>query len=583
MKILIQVLPPAVHPLYIGWLSLGRTKHTNEERKQRKHKKTTALLLALLLMLGTMSAFAEGPDGILEAYQQPREDIRNIIILIPDGMSPGGITLARWYKSYNDNTDSFDPTVTLALDEMASGVLRTYWQTADVLGAITDSAPAGTAFATGHKTNDKHIGVAGDEEKYPLATILEGARGIGKATGIIATSNVQHATPAAFSSHYFDRSRYDILAEQQAHQGIDVLFGAGSAYLSAEDRKDKEDLVEVLKAKGYQYITTAAEMNQLALTPVWGMFAAGAMAYEMDREQLANSEPSLWSMTKKAIELLNQNEKGFFLMVEGSKVDWAAHANDPVGVVSDVLAFDAAVEVALDFAKADGSTLVMAVTDHNNGGVTLGDRETDGSYSKDPVSRFIAPLLKAKLTGEGLEAVLNEERSNIVDALDTYFGITDLTEEEIEEIRVAGKGSMNYAVGPIISRRANLGWTTGGHTGEDVTFYSYAPGNARIWGTLDNTDVAKIAAGVWGINLDKLTKQLFVNANAAFAEKGATVTVDKADEFNPVLKVEKDGKTFLIPESRDTVLLDGETVQLDSVIVQTNDTFYVPQAVIDLL
>lgn len=95
--------------------------------------------------------------------------------------------------------------------------------------------------------------------------------------------------------------------------------------------------------------------------------------------------------------------------------------------------------------------------------------------------------------------------------------------------------------------------------------------------------MAKIAAGVWGINLDKLIKQLFVNANAAFAEKGATVTVDKADEFNPVLKVEKDGKTLLIPESRDTVLLDGETVQLDSVIVQTNDTFYVPQAVIDLL
>lgn len=132
-------------------------------------------------------------------------------------------------------------------------------------------------------------------------------------------------------------------------------------------------------------------------------------------------------------------------------------------------------------------------------------------------------------------------------------------------------------------RRANLGWTTGGHTGEDVTFYSYAPGNARIWGTLDNTDVAKIASGVWGINLDELTKQLFVNANAAFAEKGATVTVDKADEFNPVLKVEKDGKTLLIPESRDTVVLDGKTVQLGSVTVQTNDTFYVPQEVIDLL
>jgi len=546
-------------------------------------KKITALLLALLLMLGTMSAFAQSPANILENYKQAREDIRNIIILIPDGMSPGGITLARWYKSYNENTDSFDPTVTLALDEMASGVIRTYWQTSSVLGAITDSAPAGTAFATGHKTNDKHIAVNGDEEKYPLATILEGARGIGKATGLISTSNVQHATPAAFSSHYFDRSRYDILSEQQAHQGIDVLFGAGSAYLAAEDRKDKEDMIEIVKAKGYQYITTAAEMNSLAIGPVWGMFAKGAMAYEMDREQIANSEPSLAQMTEKAIELLNQNEKGFFLMVEGSNVDWAAHANDPVGVVSDVLAFDAAVEVALDFAKADGSTLVLAVTDHNNGGVTLGDRETDGSYSKDPVSRFIGPLLKAKLTGEGIEHKLNAERTNIAEVMETWFGVTDLSDEEIEEIKAAGAGSMNYAVGPIISRRANLGWTTGGHTGEDVTFYSYAPGNARIWGTLDNTDVAKIASDVWGIDLDALTRQLFVNANAAFAEKGATVTVDKADENNPVLKVEKDGKTLLIPESRDHVLLDGVRIEFDSVTVQTNDTFYVPQTVIDLL
>ncbi len=546
-------------------------------------KKTLALFLALLMTLSLGLALMEAPGSALDDYLAPREDIRNIIILIPDGMSPGGITLARWYKSYRADTDSYDTSVTLALDEMASGVIRTYWQTASVLGAITDSAPAGTAFATGHKTNDKHIAVNGDEEKYPLATILEGARGIGKATGLIATSNVQHATPAAFSSHYFDRSRYDILAEQQAHQGIDVLFGAGSAYLGKDNRKDKEDMVEILTARGYQYITTAAELAALSAGPVWGMFAPGAMAYEMDRAETAQDEPSLADMTAKAIELLNRNEKGFFLMVEGSKVDWAAHANDPVGVVSDVLSFDAAVKVALDFAKQDGSTLVMAVTDHNNGGVTLGDRETDSSYSKDPVSRFIAPLLKAKLTGEGIEYKLNEERSNIKEVMEAWLGVTDLTEEEVEEIKAAGKGSMNYAVGPIISRRANLGWTTGGHTGEDVTFYSYAPGNARIWGTLDNTDVARISAAVWGIDLDELTSQLYINANAAFADKGAAVTVDKADEFNPVLKVEKDGKTLLIPESRDSVLLDGVEVKLDSVIVQTNDTFYVPQAVIDLL
>ncbi|HPY94892.1 MAG TPA: alkaline phosphatase [Clostridia bacterium] len=130
-------------------------------------KKTLALFLALLMTLSLGLALMEAPGSALDEYLKPREDIRNIIILIPDGMSPGGITLARWYKSYQADTDSYDPSVTLALDEMASGVIRTYWQTASVLGAITDSAPAGTAFATGHKTNDKHIAVNGDEEIPP--------------------------------------------------------------------------------------------------------------------------------------------------------------------------------------------------------------------------------------------------------------------------------------------------------------------------------------------------------------------------------------------------------------------------------
>ena len=111
-------------------------------------KKTLALFLALLMTLSLGLALMEAPGSALDDYLKPREDIRNIIILSPDGMSPGGITLARWYKSYQADTDSYDPSVTLALDEMASGVIRTYWQTASVLGAITDSAPAGTALVT---------------------------------------------------------------------------------------------------------------------------------------------------------------------------------------------------------------------------------------------------------------------------------------------------------------------------------------------------------------------------------------------------------------------------------------------------
>lgn len=270
-------------------------------------------------------------------------------------------------------------------------------------------------------------------------------------------------------------------------------------------------------------------------------------------------------------------------MVEGSKVDWAAHANDPMGIISDVLSFDDAVAVALEFAKENQNTMVIAVTDHGNGGLTIGDRATTDSYSKDPLSRFIEPLAKATLTGEGIEKMLNEDRSNVKEVVAQYFGIEDLTDEEVTAIKEAQPGSMNYVVGPMISTRANIGWTSGGHTGEDVTLFTYLPGNDRLFGTIENTDVANTAAAIWGVDLTDITKRLYVNGNEQFAQKGATVTVDKADPENPVLKVEKGTDTLIIPESKNFVTLNGEQITFESIIVQTNDVFYVPQSIIELV
>ena len=155
-------------------------------------------------------------------------------------------------------------------------------------------------------------------------------------------------------------------------------------------------------------------------------------------------------MTQKAIDILSKDPDGFFLMVEGSKVDWAAHANDPIALISDIDAFDRAVEAALEFAKKDDQTMIIGLTDHGNGGVTIGNHATTSSYSKDPVEKFIAPLKKAKLTGEGLESKLNADRSNIKEVMSGYFGIDDLTPEEEAEIKGAKAGNVNYAVGPMI-------------------------------------------------------------------------------------------------------------------------------------
>ena len=555
-------------------------------------KRTAAKFLTVFIVIVLILSQATGAVALNAKDAKLRNDeIKNIIVMIPDGMSCDGVALSRWYRAYDAKTGKVDTSVMLAMDELASGMVRTFWQDAEGgVGAITDSAPAATAYACGIKTFDKFIGVTPDS--VPVATILEGANLIGKATGLVATSNIQHATPAGYSAHINDRSRYDVIGEQQAYNGLDVVLSCGSMYLAS--RADNENILGEIKKMGYNYVTTREEMSQVSEGAIWGMFARDAMAYEMDRQQGITSlrnddtseQPSLAEMTDKAIELLSQNENGFFLMVEGSKIDWAAHANDPIGLISDILAFDDAVKVALDYAKANQDTMLLIMSDHGNGGITIGDSSTDSSYSRDLVPKFLAPLMSATLTGEGIASVIDEDATNIAEVMKTYYGIDDLTAEEIAEIKERfenDKGGMNYTVGPMISKRAHLGWTTTGHTGEEVTLYTYLPGDGRITGTLDNTDIALICAGVWGIDLEQVTKQIFVEAIPAFKAKGAEIDVFTEVPSNGILTVTKGSVTLTIMENKNFVLLNGSKLIINSVIVNQSGNFYVPQSVINMI
>ena len=549
------------------------------------------LFLLILVLCVSYTLFAKGASEkttqgtayTRETAMQPNSRVRNIIVMIPDGMSSDNITLARWYKAYDAAANTVDPSVTLTLDELSSGLVRTWWTNGKIIGAITDSAPAGTAFATGIKTNDKFIGVT--PESKPAATILEAARLIGKSTGIVATSNVQHATPAAFTSHYNDRNRYDIIAEQQAYNCIDVILGGGSLYMAPPYRQDSENMIDEMKAMGYQYISTRDELNAVKGGKVLGLFAPDALAYEMDRGENKPSEPSLSEMTAKAIEILSHNAKGFFLMVEGSKVDWSAHANDPIGVISDVLEFDAAVKVALDFAKEKQNTMVIIMSDHGNGGISIGSALTDNSYSSDPVVKFIAPLKKAQLTGEGIFEKFDKNFANASEVMSQYFGIDDLTKEETDAIKATGTEAwkMSYVAGPIISKRACLGWTTTGHTGEETILFTYLPGNSRIVGTLENTDIPKICAGVWGIDLPALTKGLYIEAGPAFVKKGAIMEIDTSVRSNGTMTVTLGSTTLLIRENKNYVTKNGQNVPVRGVIVNQGGNFYVSQEVLDLI
>lgn len=506
---------------------------------------------------------------------------KNVIILVGDGMGASHTTLARWYKG--------GP---LALDEMVSGAVRTY--SAESL--ITDSAPAATAFATGYKSNDKFIGIAaasvtvpgaasfnaGDPYR-PLATVLEGAKLLGKATGLVATSNLQHATPAAFSSHWHSRSNYEEIGKQQVYEQLDVAFGGGKKYLLPKEqggtRKDGLNLLDELKNMGYTIVSNTQELLQTKASKVWGLFADDAMAYDFDRDPA--KEPSLAQMTRKAIEILSQDPDGFFLFVEGSEIDWASHANDPVGVISETLAFDAAVKEALDFAKKDGQTLVVAFTDHGNGGMSIGNKASDHTYSKLSFEQVIEPLRKARLTGQGVEARLNADRSNIVEVMARYYGITDLTEEEIAAIRQAKPGSLNYVIGPMISKRAYIGWTTNGHTGEDVFLYSYGPG--KLTGTVENAEIARKVAAAMGLDLTWLNKELFIPVRQAF--KDAAITWENSNPNLPKVIIERGGKRAELPVGTNLMLINGQKHYLPGVIVysEPKGVTYVPRAATELL
>ncbi|KAB2460072.1 alkaline phosphatase [Bacillus sp. CH126_4D] len=543
-----------------------------------------SLLMKKLLLVGTITLSMLCTESMMNYYsveakvKKVERQPKNVIIMVMDGTSSSATTLARLYKGKP-----------LALDEMVTGGVRTY----SAESAITDSAPAATALATGNKSNSGYVGVLPsivsspglkpikEEDKLrPVANVLEGAKRTGRATGIVATAEIQHATPAGFSAHHVNRKRFDVIAEQQVYQNIDVVLGGGKAALLPIKRNDGEDLVKVIQNKGYDFVETKKELMNSKSKKIWGSFSHNALAFDMDREATNPEQPTLSQMTEKAIQTLSKDKDGFFLFVEGSKPDWAAHVNDPIGMISDVLAFDEAVAKALQFAKKDGNTMLIAVADHGNSGISIGNMNTTKGYNTTPVSTYIDPLKKSKMTLEGTTNKLKSDLSNVEDVAKLY-GLDNLTYDEKERVKAAKKKS---DVGPIfttlLANRANIGFTTGGHTGEDVFLYSYGP--KKPYGLIQNTDIAKTMAKAMGFNLEEVTNKLFVESDSAFKQNGATVIIDKIDAANPLLIVKRNNVKAQLFVNKNIIRIKNKDYELGSIVVESNGKFYVPEEAIHL-
>ena len=299
---------------------------------------------------------------------------KNVILMIGDGMGVAQVYSALTAQHGN-----------LAMNRCESfGFVKT--QSAD--NYITDSAAGATALATGKKVNNDVIGISpiGDT----LVTLLELAEKKGLGTGMVVTSSIIHATPAGFIAHTSNRYNYEEIAENFLKTDIDVFIGGGRDYF--EERTDGKNLSDILRRRNYNVVYDVDGLNEIKQGKLAGLLSGNHMPKISEGRGDYLKVSSL-----KAIELLDVFDNGFFLMVEGSQIDFGGHENDSEYLVSETVDFDRVVGEVLDFAAIDGETLVLITADHETGGYSLpgGDiisGEVSGKFSTDEHTGVMVPL-----------------------------------------------------------------------------------------------------------------------------------------------------------------------------------------------
>ncbi|MFD7521197.1 alkaline phosphatase [Paenibacillus chitinolyticus] len=509
---------------------------------------TAIALLPLTLASGALAA------GTTAAEKEQKAASKNVIVLIGDGMGPAQVSAGRTFSKNKLGKDH------LELDSYFVGQATTYADRGEdggtiVSGEVTDSASAGTAFATGNKTYNAAISVSNEDVSKPFASVIEASELAGKATGLVTTARITHATPAVYASHVRNRDNESAIASQYLNDGnVDVLFGGGKQFFLSKEEKGKradKTIIPDFEKEGYKVVYDKQGLASLdgKTGKALGLFGNSHVDYVLDR---TNTVPNLAEMTSKAIDILSANPKGFTMMVEGGRIDHAGHANDLPSVVQEMLDFDAAVKVAMDFAKKDGNTSVVVTADHETGGLSLSrdniyEINVDAWDDQQKSSELIGGELKNAKTVEDVKALVAK-----------YTGHTDLTDDEAKFI-LAGDGSsykQEGAFNAVMSKRYLVGWSGHGHSAVDVGVWAYGPIAEKVKGQIDNTEIARAVASVAGIDLKAATDKLqseYVYPKFKVTREGAVLYPARALAETLGAQVKWNG------DSREVVLSAGGT------------------------
>ncbi|KAF9369745.1 hypothetical protein CPB97_003338 [Podila verticillata] len=497
-----------------------------EETKQiRRERRRMVLCLGLALVL-TSSAVA------ITFFFAKRSlgRSRNVIMMISDGFGPASQTYGRSYWQYTRN---YTIGTLTSLDKMLVGTLRT--RSSDSL--VTDSAAGATAFSCALKSNNDAIGV--DEAGVPCGTILEAAHALGMLTGLVVTSRITHATPAAFSAHVVHRDMEETIAEHQIGdyilgRQVDLMLGGGRCFFLPNTtaggcRTDGRNLIKESENFGWKHVMLNKrefeEKSEPYLPlPALGLFHADHMNYEIDRDKSDKSqEPRLKDMAAAALKSLKSNSgtnQGFFLMIEGSRIDMGAHNNDPVAHAHEILEYYETVKVVRDFVQNNPDTIVISTSDHETGGFTLGFQEDPHTYPEYLWKPEVIERAKrsTEVLTRDLFAYQGKNRRSFVktEILGQGLGISDPTEDELSFLSSTNEDGtpaplptdILVFLGHAISRRASLGWTTVGHTGVDVNLYAAGERIENLRGNHENTYIGEFMSEFLKVDLDVITRKL---------------------------------------------------------------------------
>lgn len=449
--------------------------------------------------------------------------------MVSDGMGPATLSLTRSFRQHVKQLPEND---TLILD-------RNFWGTSRTRSSnslVTDSAAGATAFSCGRKSYNGAISVLPDQK--PCGSVMEAAKRAGYTTGLVVTTDITDATPACFASHVLRREMMDDIALQEVGTGVlgrsvDLMLGGGRCHFLPNTSSDgcRADNIDVTKKAqdelGWTYIDSRKSFDALkggdkTELPLLGLFAYYNVPFEIDRRNENDVYPSLSEMATTALRSLEKatkdSDQGFFIMIEGSRIDHAGHINDPAAQVHEVLEYDKTFKAVLDFIEqSDTETVLVATSDHETGGLATALQEPGHL----PVYNWYPEVLnRASASCERLSQKLQTRVSTETeseDQLKTWInkkllqdglGIKDATDDELTLLARDPEGSVE-TFSAIISLRAHIGWSTHGHTAVDVNIYSSGGEAAHdIRGNVENTDVGKFLSRYLQVDVDEITEEL---------------------------------------------------------------------------